>query len=351
MQNPLAKKAITKDKILQNKTIYIAGEAIAPGERKVIHLPMPELYDCSPMLMPIHVINGQQAGPTLLVTAAIHGDELNGVEIARQLLKQKNLNRIKGTLIVIPIVNMYGFLYQSRYLMDRRDLNRSFPGSHSGSIAARLANILLHEVAVHATHIIDMHAGSGSRTNLPQIRTNFDNPINKKLAKAFNAPVILDLLEPEGSFRNAMKKTGVPFLLYEAGEALRFDEFSIRVGVKGIIRVMRAINMLPALKKPMPSHSSIAYHSSWIRAEHSGTIVVDKKLGAKVNAGEVIACIADPLTGVEYPVTSKKTGIVIGKSNSPLTHEGKALFHIAYHQKPKLVAERISQLEDILSTQ
>lgn len=336
---------------MPNASFAIAGHIVLPGESKIIHLSMPELYDCSPMIMPIHVIRGEKAGPILLITAAIHGDELNGVEIARRLLKQKSLKKLKGTLIVIPIVNMYGFLYQSRYLMDRRDLNRSFPGSVHGSIAARLAHILLNEVAIHATHIIDMHAGSAARTNLPQIRTNFDNPTNKTLAKAFNAPVILDLLEPEGSFRHAMRQSNIPFLLYEAGEALRFDELSIRLGLKGILNVMRALKMLPALKKPPKIHTSIAYHSSWIRAEFSGTIVFEKKLGSKINKGETIACIANPLNGQEHPVIAKKTGIVIGKSILPLTHEGKALFHIAYHEKPKLVAERISQLEEILSIQ
>jgi predicted deacylase len=300
------------------------------------------------MFMPIHVIRGKISGPTLLITAAIHGDELNGVEIIRQILLKKGLSRLKGTLIMVPTVNVYGFLYQSRYLMDRRDLNRSFPGSKKGSIAARLAHLLLHEVAIHATHIIDLHTGSLHRSNLPQIRTNLDSTENQAMARAFNAPVILDLLEPEGSFRHAMKASGKAFLLYEAGEALRFDDFSITVGVKGILRVMRNLHMLPHMKEKIKTKPTFSYNSYWIRAETSGTILFKKTLGSKVEAGEVIATIANPMTSEETSIVASKTGIVIGKSNLPLVHEGEALFHITCLDKPQEVADKIVQLEEVM---
>lgn len=329
--------------------IVIGGETIELGENKTIKLEMPRLYDCSPMFMPVHVIRGKKPGPILLVTAAIHGDELNGVEIIRRLLKQKGLSRLRGTLIAVPTVNVYGFLYQSRYLMDRRDLNRSFPGSEKGSIAARLAHMLLQEVAIHATHVIDLHTGSLHRSNLPQIRANLDVKSNRVLAQMFNAPVILDLLEPANSFRHAMKTSGKPFLLYEAGEALRFDEFSIRVGVKGIMRVMRELEILPALKNPAKCQTTLAYSSYWVRAESSGTILFNKPLGSKVKKGESIAHIANPLSGAEHAIIAKKTGVVIGKSNLPLAHEGEALFHIACLEKPQQVADKIAQLEELNS--
>lgn len=329
--------------------LIIGNESIKPGERKTINLKMPQLYDCSPMFMPVHVIRGKKPGPILLVTAAIHGDELNGLEVVRRLLKQKSLSRLRGTLIAVPTVNVYGFLYQSRYLMDRRDLNRSFPGSVSGSIAARLANLVLQELAVHATHVIDLHTGALNRSNLPQIRANLDSEENNKLAQAFNAPVILDLLEPVGSFRHAMKTSGKPFLLYEAGEALRFDEFSIRVGVKGVMRVMRELQILPPLKTAPKCQATLAYSSYWVRAENSGTIVFNKPLGSKVLEGEAIAHIANPLSGDEFAVIARKTGVVIGKSNLPLAHEGEALFHIACLDKPQQVADKIAQLEEMNS--
>ena len=334
---------------MKKNELIIAGQTILPGEKKLIQFPMPELYDCSPMMMPIHVIRGKEPGPVLLVTSAIHGDELNGIEIVRRLVKEKSLAKLKGTLIAIPIVNMYGFLYESRYLMDRRDLNRSFPGNNSGSIASRLAYMLLKEVAIHATHIIDLHTGSAGRTNLPQIRSNLDNATNTAFAQSFNAPIILDLLEPEGSFRHAMKAANIPFLIYEAGEALRFDESSIQVGVKGIKGVMRGLHMLPALKKHSAPKTFVAYNSSWVRSETSGTIIFEKDLGDKVHQGDVFAWIANPLTGSEYPVHSTKTGIIIGKSNLPLVHPGKGLVHIACHKKPKLSTDRVTHLEEILS--
>lgn len=334
---------------MTDTTITIGGQTVQLGENKTINLEMPSLYDCSPMFMPVHVIRSKKPGPVLLVTAAIHGDELNGVEVIRRLLKQKGLTRLRGTLIAVPTVNVYGFLYQSRYLMDRRDLNRSFPGSETGSIAGRLARLLLQEVAVHATHVIDLHTGSMHRGNLPQIRANLDAEQNHALAEAFNAPVILDLLEPVGSFRHAIKSSGKPFLLYEAGEALRFDEFSIRVGVKGIMRVLRHLKMLPQLKNPAKCQATLAYSSYWIRAEYSGTIVFDKPLGSKVIKGEAIAHIANPLSGDEHAVIAHKTGIVIGISNLPLAHEGEALFHIACLEKPQQVADKIAQLEEVTS--
>ncbi len=334
---------------MKNDELIIAGQTVLPGERKLIQFPMPELYDCSPMMMPIHVIRGQESGPVLLVTSAIHGDELNGVEIVRRLVKEKNLSQLKGTLIAIPIVNMYGFLYESRYLMDRRDLNRSFPGNLSGSIASRLAHMLLKNIAIHATHIIDLHTGSAGRCNFPQIRANLDTHANDAFARSFEAPIILDLLEPAGSFRHAMQSSHIPFLIYEAGEALRFDEFSIRTGVKGIMRAMCGLKMLPPLKNPPELEVFIAYSSSWIRAEHGGTIVFEKDLGDKVSQGDLIASIANPLTGEEYPVFATRAGIIIGKSNLPLAHPGKGLFHIACHKKPKQDAERETHLEEILS--
>jgi predicted deacylase len=337
------------DKKTHVNALTIADQTVLPGERKLIQFPMPELYDCSPMMMPIHVIRGKEPGPVLLVTSAIHGDELNGVDIVRRLVKEKNLSKLKGTLIAIPIVNMYGFLYESRYLMDRRDLNRSFPGSLSGSIASRLAHMLLNKIAIHATHIIDLHTGSAGRSNFPQIRANLDNRVNAAFAHAFEAPIVLDLLEPMGSFRHAMQASNVPFLIYEAGEALRFDEFCIKTGVKGIMRAMRNLQMLPPLENPRTLETFVAYTSSWIRAEYGGTIVFEKELGEKISQGDVIARIANPLTGEEYPVLATKAGIIIGKSNLPLAHPGKGLVHIACHKKPKLDIERESHLEEILS--
>lgn len=327
----------------QSHALVIGEHTVNPGEMKTIHIELPKLYDCSPTMMPLHVVCGKKPGPVLLVTAAIHGDELNGVEIIRRLIKKPSLSRLNGALIALPIVNVYGFLYQSRYLMDRRDLNRCFPGSQTGSIAARIAYLLLSEVASHATHVIDLHTGSLHRSNLPQIRANLSESDNLFLAQAFNAPVTLDLVEPEGSFRHAMRASKKPFLLYEAGEALRFDKFSIRVGVKGIMSVMRALGMLKDKPVALLDSLPIAYSNYWLRAEHSGVILLKKQLGQFVKAGENLATIANPLSGHETSVRAKHSGIVIGKTNLPLVHEGEALFHIGCFEKAEEIAADLAE--------
>ena len=227
-----------------NRNIIINEAVVKPGERTTILLPMPKLYDWTPMSMPVHVINGEKSGPTVCVTAAIHGDEVNGVEIVRRLLKKTIINKIAGALIAVPIVNVYGFLHQTRYLMDRRDLNRSFPGSKKGSLAARLAYLVVEELLSKSTHCIDLHAGSMHRINLPQIRANLDSPEALTLAKSFNAPVILHAELRDKSLREYANDISMPCLLYESGESLRFDEVSIRTGVHGILNVMQALKML-----------------------------------------------------------------------------------------------------------
>ncbi|MDH3347993.1 MAG: succinylglutamate desuccinylase/aspartoacylase family protein, partial [Desulfobulbaceae bacterium] len=225
---------------------FTIGEAvIQPGQRQTVDLPIARLYTHTAMDMPVHVIHGKKEGPTLFVSAAIHGDEINGVEIVRRLLKLKLTNNIRGTLIAIPIVNVYGFINRSRYLPDRRDLNRSFPGNNKGSLASHLAKVFMTEVVRKCSHGIDIHTGSNHRTNLPQIRVTLGNSETEQLAQAFGAPVILDSRLRDNSLRATVTDLGIPMLLYEGGEGLRFNESAIRVGLKGILAVMREIGMLP----------------------------------------------------------------------------------------------------------
>ncbi len=332
----------------KKQIVSINGIQVEPGESETILLPMPKLYDWTPMHMPVHVIRGKRPGPTLLVDAAIHGDEVNGVEVIRRLLKKKGLKNIAGTLIAVPIVNVYGFLYQNRYLMDRRDLNRSFPGSSKGSLAARLAKLVMDELVVHATHIIDLHTGSLQRSNLPQIRADLSGRATKKMAIAFGAPVVLDARERDGSLRQAANERDIPFLLYEAGEALRFNEIAIRIGLQGVLNVMHHLEMLPlkisTKKKAVPC--AITKSSYWVRAPHSGTIHPLKKLGARVSKDDILGIIANPMGIEEYKLKVPSPGIIIGQSNLPLVHEGAALFHIACFRELQQVADGINQAHD-----
>lgn len=314
---------------MKQEPFHIGTTVIAPGTQRIVELPIAHLYTHTEMSLTTHVIHGRRPGPRLFVSAALHGDEINGVEIIRRLLKRKSLGQLRGTLIAIPIINSFGFINHSRYLPDRRDLNRVFPGSESGSLASRIANLFMREIAAHCTHGIDLHTGSNHRFNLPQIRASLNDNETLRLAKAFGAPVMLHSKTRDGSLREAVADLGIPMLLYEAGEALRFDELSIRTGLRGIITVMRAIGMLP--EKPSRRthpvfHSSV---SKWVRAPISGILSRCIDIGAQVEKGEIIALVHDPYGETEMKIPAPVSGVIIGRIQLPLVHQGDALFHIA----------------------
>ena len=325
----------------------IGGESVAAGSRGVVRLPLPDFYTHAPTTMPVHIIHGRQTGPCLLITSALHGDEINGVEIIRRLSGHPSLARLKGTLILIPVMNVFGFVAQSRYLPDRRDLNRSFPGSPKGSMAARLANLVVSEILPVCTHVIDLHTGAIARENLPQIRAAFSgNPELEALAKAFNAPVVLDAPLRAGTFREAAQSREILALVYEAGEALRFDEVSIRAGVAGTLNVLSHLGMIRK-RMPRKEHAPlVAKSTQWVRAPQSGVMRSVTVLGAKVAAGERLALIGDPFGDHEEEVISPVAGIVIGRTRVPLVHEGEAIFHIAKFARPSEAAESIESFQD-----
>ena len=329
--------------------IEIAGVRIKPGDRVSIDIPLPSFYTHSSVNMPVHVVHGRKPGPVLLVSAAVHGDEINGVEIIRRLLAQKSVNRIKGTLIAIPVVNVYGFVSKSRYLPDRRDLNRSFPGSEKGSMAARLANVVMTEIIPHCTHIVDLHTGAVNRENLPQIRARLvDDPDLEKLAQAFGVPVILNAELLEGSFRAAAHANGIGVLLFEAGEALRFDEVAIRAGVRGVLDVMSELGMRGKKRTKRKVEAMVANTSRWVRAAQSGILRSLVATGSRVEVDDVLAYISDPLGENNEQLISPVDGIVIGKTNLPLVFAGEAIFNIASYEEIDQVAENIDAYHEEL---
>ncbi|MDX1796757.1 MAG: M14 family metallopeptidase [Hydrogenovibrio sp.] len=337
----------------KNRPITIGGVTIQPGERKTVDLVVGKLYTHSELTMPVQVLCGKQAGPVLFVCAAIHGDELNGVEIIRRLLKVKSLNRLKGTLIAVPIVNLHGFIHHSRYLPDRRDLNRSFPGSEKGSVASRMANLFLNEVVNQATHGIDLHTGAINRTNLPQIRANLDDDATMKMAQAFGAPLMLNADMREGSLRAAAIKKNIPMLLYEAGEALRFDEVSIRAGVRGIINVMRELGMVAQSRRKTDARKKtvLARSSYWIRAPHSGIFRSVIQDGGRVIANETLmGVISDPFGESEIEIYSPRSGVIIGQMRMPLVNEGEALYHVAQFARGDIAAETVDGFHEEMSS-
>lgn len=313
-----------------NKPFVLDGHTIAPGDRKTINIPLSLLADHTRLNLTAKVINGRKAGPTMFVSGVIHGDEIIGVEIIRRLATTKMISRLRGTLVLIPVVNTYGFVSQSRYLPDRRDLNRCFPGSANGSLAAQLAHIFMTKIVKHCQYGIDIHSGAQHRANLPQIRADLDDQTVRSMAEAFGASIMINSNLRDGSLRAEAQEIGCNLLLYEAGEALRFDEYGVRVGVRGVLNVLRHIGMLPEKKSTGPHFSPIYSESSfWIRSPMGGIMRPVKKLGDKVEEGEVMAYVSDPLGRVEQEVKSDGSGIVIGRTNLPNVNKGDALFHVA----------------------
>lgn len=326
--------------------LIIGGVEILKGSRQTLNIELPKLYN-TPTNLPVRVIRGKKDGPTVFISAAIHGDELNGIEIIRRIRKLKILSRLKGTLILVPIVNVYGIMTLSRYLPDRRDLNRSFPGSTRGSLASRVAKTFFDEIVCKCDLGIDLHTASIHKSNLPQVRTNLNNEYTFDLAKAFEAPVVLHSELRDGSLRAVAQDRGIPILLYEAGEALRFDETSIRIGVKGIINVLRENNMLPKVQEKKRKRIPVVTRSSqWIRASESGMIRTIKALGDTVQKDEIIAFIDEPLDSNTYEIRSVFDGIIIGKSEIPLVQEGDAIFHIAKFKNLETAENKIEYFSE-----
>ncbi|MDJ0763602.1 MAG: succinylglutamate desuccinylase/aspartoacylase family protein [Myxococcota bacterium] len=320
----------------------IGKEIIQVGERKRFQLEVASLYDYTQLTIPIEVICGKKEGPVLFISAAIHGDEINGLAIIKRLLKRPILNRLKGTLIVVPIVNVFGFNNRSRYLPDRRDLNRCFPGHQQGSLGSRLASIFTREIVNKCTHGIDLHTGAIHRYNLPQIRASLDDPQTKALAECFGAPVVIHSRIRDGSLRESARKKKVVTLLYEGGQALRFEEEIIEVGLSGCLSVMREIGMLPRSRTQRPKSApaiQIAQSSYWVRAPHSGSFRLSKKIGEHVEAGALLATISNPFGHDPHDVRTKEPGVIIGLSKIPLVNRGDAMIHVATFKKSKRVKD------------
>ncbi len=330
----------------EREPIIVGGVEVKPGTQAVIDIPIADLSTRAPMSMPVKVLRGRYEGPRLFVGAALHGDEINGVEIIRRLLRLMAFKSLRGTLILIPIVNVLGFMAQSRYLPDRRDLNRVFPGSPSGSLAGRLAHTFITEIVQKSTHGIDLHTGAIHRENFPQIRANFDDPDAEKMSLSFGVPVVINTGFRDGSLRQAASKLSVPVIVYEAGEALRFNESCVRAGVKGVVHVMRELEMLPKSKRKNTRREPLTIGSSiWARAPRSGLLRTTTALGSAVRKDEILGFISDPFGENDVELRSAADGVVIGRTNLPLVHEGDALFHVARHEGKQVVARSLESFE------
>ncbi len=326
----------------------IDGVEIKPGQAVRISIDMGSIYDFTDVKMPVEVIRGHKDGPTVFISSTIHGDEINGIEIIRRLLASRALKKICGTLIIIPIVNIFGFNDRSRYLPDRRDLNRCFPGLKNGSLTSQLAYKFMQEIALKSDFGIDLHTGASHRFNYPQIRANISDQFTFDLAKAFGAPLIIGSNLRDGSLRAAVSQAKIPMILYEVGEALRFDEAGIEIGVTGILNVMREIGMIKS-SKPNKSKKEIfvARSSSWLRAPKSGIYIAKQKLGKMVKKGDVVGEISNPFGDHKTQVKAHQNGKIIGMSMLPLANKGDALIHIASQNAEIELPKTNSVIEDL----
>ena len=335
------------------RSAFAIGNAeVAPGTRQTVDIPISVLSDHTPVSMSVHVVHGKRPGPTLFISAAIHGDEIIGVEILRRLLRMKPISRLRGTLLAVPVVNSFGFLNRSRYLPDRRDLNRSFPGHASGSLAARISHLFINEIVKRSDFGIDLHSAAVNRINLPQIRVSSTQGETLERARAFGAPLILKSSIRDGSLRHAAGELGIDVLVYEAGEALRFDEFSVRTGVAGILRIMRQMDMIATKGVPKLRVKSIRSSSSyWVRAAAGGLLRTYKTIGEDVGEKDVLGEISDPFGESDVEVVPGDAGLLIGRTNLPVVNEGDAVFHIARIKKAIDAESTIDQLASHLDAE
>ncbi|MEL4898126.1 succinylglutamate desuccinylase/aspartoacylase family protein [Crocosphaera sp. Alani8] len=317
---------------MTNQTLEIGGVAIAPSQKQRLEIPVAQLPTRTIISLPVVVINGQYDGPILWLSAAIHGDEINGVEIIRQILSKITAKYLYGAIIAVPVVNVFGFIEQSRYLPDRRDLNRSFPGSSQGSLASRLAHLFMTQIVNQSTHGIDLHTAAKPRTNLPQIRANLLDTETYRCAQAFGAPLMIHATTRDGSLRQAASKRGIPVLLYEAGEACRFDSEAIEIGVRGILQVMDLLEMYthPLTEETSsPSHSLEIEKTKWIRASRSGLLHLQVNLGDKIAKKQLLGIITDAFGETQAKIRSPYQGVVIGQVQNPLVNQGDGIVHVA----------------------
>jgi hypothetical protein len=310
-----------------DNSLRILGTEIAAGTSQRLSWTATELFEGVPVATPVLVINGAKPGPTLCLTAAIHGDELNGIEMVRRIMHDISPDNLSGAILGVPIVNVQGFRRGSRYLPDRRDLNRSFPGNPKGSAAARIADSFFKNIVTHCDALVDLHTGSFERTNLPQIRADLRDPDIVELAQGFGATVILHSTPGVGTLRYAATKAGIPTLTVEAGGPMQLELNEVKQGVKGIESLLASLGMMRRARfwgNPEP----VYYRSTWVRADSGGILFADVSLGATVRKGDLLGTITDPMSNERVSLYAPYTGRIIGMARNQVVMPGFAAFHI-----------------------
>lgn len=317
------------------KELVIAGQPIRPGEFKEIKINIARLPSRTQIDTPIYVYRAPEDGPTLALTAGMHGDEINGMEIVRRLLDAGHNKVLRGTTVCMPIINVYGFLNYSRDVPDGKDVNRSFPGSRNGSLASRVAWHLTHEILPHIDVGVDFHTGGAMRTNYPQVRCVMQDTRNVELAHAFHAPFTLDAPFRPRSLRQTAAKLKKNIIVYEGGESLRMDIQTIEEGINGTLRLMKHLRMIDWAPEPKVE-SRIIWSTTWIRARTAGIFHPQVNAGELLHKGQLIGTITDPFGEFIEQIKSPATGYVIGLNNNPVVNAGDALMHLGMDDHCKL---------------
>lgn len=312
--------------------IVIDKDKFLPGDSGVVKLSVGRLPSHTNISIEAHVFRSTKPGPSVLVLAGVHGDEINGIEIVRNFLFEQDFNQLKcGSLIVIPLLNVFGFINFNRYVPDGKDVNRSFPGTLNGSLASRIARTLTKYILPNVSHIFDFHTGGDSRFNYPQIRYSRLDSEAGQLAKIFNAPFIIQSGLISKSLRKTTRELQIPTLVYEGGESVRLDGFSISIGLRGLRNCLEYLKMFPTTQKKIKTKPPVVVRkTSWVRANSAGIFIWSKSSGHHVKKGERIGNIYDPYGQKSIDVASHRTGFIIGHNNASVVNYGDALFHIAY---------------------
>ena len=317
---------------MTNTSLTICDAIIHPGEVANLALPLPELYSCTSFYMPIKVVHGKKKGPCLLLFAAVEGNELNGMEIINRLLQSNAVAELKGTLIAIPVLNVFGLVNHPIKLLQEHSIEHCFPGQEDGSFGERVAYVLTKEILAKATHCIELQTGKLNHSILPQIYCSFENSIDKSLAKAFQAPVITHVNMKKSSLRQTTEKFKIPLLVYQGGEAMRFDESAIQLGLRGILNVMQHLGMIKTCQGKSQENIKPVFSQDqdWIRASRGGVLHAEIELGQSIKTGQIIGRIVDPFSAdIAQPVKAQQDGIVVGINNHPLISEGQSIFKVA----------------------
>ena len=316
---------------LTTRHFEILGKSVIPGETKTIQLNIATLHTMTELNVPVIVSRSIYEGPTVLLSAGVHGDELTGIEIIRQMIRRGMTYPACGTLICMPLVNVFGFVNQSRDFPDGRDLNRMFPGSANGSLASRFADHLLSDIVPLVDYVVDFHAGGRGRFNVPQIRIEPDNAELDALAAAFSTPFLLYSKNIEGSFREACDQLGKKYILFEGGKALDINNKTVEEGIQATVRFLDYLNMLGSdFSSELPEKPMICIeHSTWIRAQYSGLLHNFVSPGMFVEEGSVLGKITDPYGLVEEEILAPNSGYIIGENQAAIVFQGDAVYHIS----------------------